>query len=203
MPNAPESAVLHLWVEHDHDSNSNGLPESSEYVQVATTSDGESPNSTFYGTYNDFANSGLKGKVSIYIESYDLAGNPVDGGEPGFDKDYVTYVGMDIAYPTIKSLNIEDSNGVRMLSNIPSNPPEGVGIWNQTMFAGNEYNIIVEAEDGNGWKDVETVEITLSPQETNYDSKIVYYQEIKLLGQKYFSILLLIRVETQKHYKDH
>ena len=27
-------AVLHLWVEHDHDSNSNGLPESSEDVQA-------------------------------------------------------------------------------------------------------------------------------------------------------------------------
>ena len=54
-------------------------------------------------------------------------------------------------------------------------PPDGVGIWNQTMFAGNEYDIIVEAEDGNGWKDVEMVEITLSPQETNYDSTIVYY----------------------------
>ena len=77
---------------------------------------------------------------------------------------------MDLEYPTIKSLNIEDSNGVKMLSSIPTNAPDGVGIWNQTMFAGNEYNIIVEAEDGNGWKDVEVVEITLAPQETNYDS---------------------------------
>ena len=43
------------------------------------------------------------------------------------------------------------------------------------MFAGNEYNLILEAEDGNGWKDVEMVEIVLAPQEINYDSKIVYY----------------------------
>ena len=63
VPNPPESAVLHLWVEHDHDSNSNGIPESSEYIQVATTSNGEAPNATFSGTYNDLANSGLKGKV--------------------------------------------------------------------------------------------------------------------------------------------
>ena len=82
---------------------------------------------------------------------------------------------MDLEYPTIKSLNIEDSTGVRMLSDIPSNAPDGVGIWNQTMFAGNQYDIIVEAEDGNGWKDVEMVEITLAPQETNYDSTIIYY----------------------------
>ena len=70
---------------------------------------GASPNATFVGTYNDFANSGLKGKVSVWIECYDLAGNPVDGGGPGFDNDYVTYVSMDLEYPTIKSLNIEDS----------------------------------------------------------------------------------------------
>ena len=175
VPNAPESAVLHVWVEYDHDSNSNGLAEESEYIQIPTTSNGASPNATFVGTYNDFANSGLKGKVSAWIECYDLAGNPVDGGGPGFDNDYVTYVSMDLEYPTIKSLNIEDSYGVRMLSDIPANAPDGVGIWNQTMFAGNEYNLILEAEDGNGWKDVEMVEIVLAPQETNYDSRIVYY----------------------------
>ena len=62
-----------------------------------------------------------------------------------------------------------------MLSNIPANAPDGVGIWNQTMFAGNQYNLIVEAEDGNGWKDVEMLEIILAPEETNYDSTIIYY----------------------------
>ena len=176
IPTPPESAVLHVWVQYDHDANSNGLAEESEYIQVATTSNGAAPNATFIGTYNDFANSGLKGKVSVWIESYDLAGNPVDGGGgPGFDNDYLTYVGMDLEYPTIKSLNIEDSNGVRMLSNIPANAPDGVGIWNQTMFAGNQYNLIVEAEDGNGWKDVEMLEIVLAPEETNYDSTIIYY----------------------------
>ena len=114
-------------------------------------------------------------------------------------------VGMDIAYPTIKSLNIEDSNGVRMLSNIPSNPPEGVGIWNQTMFVGNEYNIIVEAEDGNGWKDVETVEI-INLQETNYDSKIVYYprnQTAWTEKHNFFDIVVDSSGDSKSHYKDH
>ena len=175
VPTPPESAVLHVWVEYDHDSNSNGLAEESEYIQIPTTSNGAAPNATFVGQYNDFANSGLKGKVSAWIECYDLAGNPVDGGGPGFDNDYVTYVSMDLEYPTIKSLNIEDSYGVRMLSDIPANAPDGVGVWNQTMFAGNEYNLILEAEDGNGWKDIEMVEIVLAPQETNYDSTIIYY----------------------------
>ena len=35
-----------------------------------------------------------------------------------------------------------------MISSIPANVPDGVGIWNQTMFAGNEYNIIIDAA---GW----------------------------------------------------
>ncbi|MDA8546048.1 hypothetical protein N9K60_04605 [Candidatus Poseidoniales archaeon] len=175
IPTPPESGVMHVWVQYDHDSNSNGLPESSEYVQIGTTVSVDSQNATFSGTYNDFANSGLKGKVSLWIECYDLAGNSVDGGSPGFDNDYVTYVSMDLEYPTINSLKIEDSFGIGMVENIPSNPPEGVGVWNQTMFAGNEYNIIIDAEDGNGWKDVEFVEVILAPQETNYDSKITYY----------------------------
>ena len=48
------------------------------------------------------------------------------------------------------------------------------------MFAGNEYNAIIDAADGNGWK-VDYVELTLAPQESNYDSTIIYYQEIKQL----------------------
>ena len=175
LPLPPSYAVLHLWVEYDHDLNSNGLAEESEYVEVATTTDGASPNSTFSGSYNDMANSGLKGKVSVWIECYDLGGNSIEGGGPGLDNDYITYVSMGLEYPTISSLRIVDSNGVEMINDISSNPPEGVGIWNQTMFAGNEYNIVVEAKDGNGWKDVERVDIVLAPQETNYDSTITFY----------------------------
>ena len=121
------------------------------------------------------ANSGLKGRVSVWVECYDLAGNSVDGGGPGVNNDYVTYVSMVGESPTIKSLNIENSFGERMLSSIPANAPDGVGVWNQTMFAGNEYNIIIDAADGNGWKDVDYVELTLAPQESNYDSTIIYY----------------------------
>ena len=175
IPVGPDSAVLHLWVEYDHDSNSNGVADASEYIQIATTSVTQDTNTTFSGAFNDYANSGQKGRVSLWVECYDLAGNAVDGGGPGFDSDFATYVSMDLEYPGIKSLKIEDSFGVSMIEDIPSNPPAGVGKWNQTMFAGNEYNILIEAEDGNGWKDVEQIEVILAPQETNYDSKIVYY----------------------------
>ena len=97
IPTPPESAVLHVWVQNDHDTNTNGLAEESEYIQIPTTNSGISENATFIGTYNDMANSGLKGIVSVWVECYDLAGNSVDGGGPGFENDYVTYVSMELS----------------------------------------------------------------------------------------------------------
>ena len=81
---------MHLWVEHDHDTNSDGLPDADEYITVTLNGDGEAPTANYSGEYNDYANEGLEGKVSIWIEGYDLAGNPIDGGGPGFDNDQVT-----------------------------------------------------------------------------------------------------------------
>ena len=37
----------------------------------------------------------------------------------------------------------------------------GIGAWNQTMFAGNVYHLIIQGQDGNGWKDIEFIEIDL------------------------------------------
>ena len=63
IPTPPESAVLHVWVEYDHDLNSNGIAEASEYIQIPTTNTGITENASFIGTYNDMANSGLKGRL--------------------------------------------------------------------------------------------------------------------------------------------
>ena len=175
LPTPPASAVMHVWVEYDHDTNSNGIAEASEYVQITTTSNGQIPNATYTGSYNDYANSGLKGQVSLWVECYDLAGNAIDGGAPGLDNDIITYINMDLDYPSIKNLFIEDSNGERFINNLPVNPPQGVGTWNQTMFAGNEYHLIVEAEDQNGWKDVEYIMVDIAPTESSYDSVIWYF----------------------------
>ena len=68
--------------------NSNGVAEASEYIQIPTTNTGVTENTSFIGTYNDMANSGLKGRVSVWVECYDLAGNSVDGGGPGVNNDY-------------------------------------------------------------------------------------------------------------------
>ena len=175
LPTPPATAVMHVWVENDHDANLNGIAESSEYIQIQTTSNGQVPNATYTGSYNDYANSGLKGQVSLWVECYDLAGNPIDGGAPGLDNDIITYINMDLDYPSIKNLFIEDSAGERFINNLPVNPPQGVGSWNQTMFAGNEYHLIVEAEDQNGWKDVEYIMVDLAPTETTFDSVIWFF----------------------------
>ena len=175
LPTPPATAVMHVWVENDHDANSNGLAEASEYIQIQTTSNGQVPNATYSGSYNDYANSGLRGQVSLWVECYDLAGNPIDGGGPGLDNDIITYINMDLDYPSIKNLFIEDSEGERFINNLPVNPPQGVGTWNQTMFAGNEYHLIVEAEDQNGWKDVEFIMVDIAPAESSYDSEIWYF----------------------------
>ena len=68
---------------------------------------------------------------------------------------------MDSGDPSILGLYIDDSEGERFLLDLPNNPPNGVGAWNQTIFAGNEYHIIVEAQDANGWKDVDIIEVKL------------------------------------------
>ena len=119
-------------------------------------SDGNSPTANYTGTYSDDANKGQDpaGKVSAYIVGADLAGNAINGGGPGFEDDLVTYVSMSAKSPTIRNFFIEDSNGERL-----HNPAEGApryqGPWNMSMYAGNEYHLIVEAKDDNGWRDID------------------------------------------------
>ena len=175
LPIPPATAIMHVWVENDHDNNSNGIAEASEYIQIQAQSNGGIPNATYSGSYNDYANSGLRGQVSLWIECYDLAGNSIDGGGPGLDNDIITYINMNLDYPSIKNLFIEDSAEERFIANLPVNPPQGVGSWNQTMFAGNEYHLIIEAEDQNGWRDIDYVMVELAPDENAFDSKVWFF----------------------------
>ena len=43
------------------------------------------------------------------------------------------------------------------------------------MFAGNVYHLILEGQDGNGWRDVEYVEIDLGIMDGYSATKIMYY----------------------------
>ena len=170
LPSPPASLDMHLWVEHDHDLNSDGVPDADEYITITLNGDGEAPTANYSGQYNDYANEGLEGKVSIWIEGYDLAGNPIDGGGPGFDNDQVTYVSMTSKSPVIRNFFIEDSKGNPFLN---SNELQWDGTWNQTMYAGNTYHLILEASDDNGWRDVDFFQVNLD--KTGDDMTIWYF----------------------------
>ena len=170
LPSPPATLDMHLWVEHDHDTNSDGLPDADEYITVTLNGDGEAPTANYSGEYNDYANEGLEGKVSIWIEGYDLAGNPIDGGGPGFDNDQVTYVSMSSKTPVIRNFFIEDSKGNGFLN---SNEMQWDGTWNQTMYAGNTYHLILEASDDNGWRDVDFFQVNLD--KTGDDMTVWYF----------------------------
>ena len=39
--------------------------------------------------------------------------------------------------------------------------PRYQGLENKTIYAGNTYHVIVEAQDGNGWRDLDTIRVNL------------------------------------------
>ena len=175
IPAPPQSLDMYYWVQFDHDSDMDGIADPDEYQLLVLTSDGNLPTANYTGTYSDDANQGAEppGKVSIYIEGTDLGGNAIDGGMPGFDNDLVTYVSMDAKTPNIRNFFIEDSDRNR-LRNINEGLPFYQGPFNQTMYAGKEYHLIVEATDPNGWRDINWFEINLASN-TQRDDLYVYY----------------------------
>ena len=171
LPNPPASLDIKIWVENDHDSNDDGIADATEYITVTVNNDGAAPFANYTGSFSDMANIGADpvGKVSVWIEGFDLAGNPIDGGAPGFDDDHFTYVSMNSKSPVIRNFFIDDSRDGRFLN---SNQPQYDGKWNQTMYAGNQYSLIVEANDDNGWRDVSYFHIDLTDDR---DDMNVYY----------------------------
>ncbi|MFL2961924.1 MAG: hypothetical protein ACJZ2K_02960 [Candidatus Poseidoniaceae archaeon] len=171
IPAPPSTLDMFYWVEYDHDTDMDGIADPDEYASLVLTSDGNAPTANYSGIFSDDANKGQDppGKVSIYIEGADLGGNKIEGGLPGFNDDLVTYVSMDAKTPNIRNFFIENSDGERL-----HNPNEGApfyqGPWNMTMYAGNEYHLIVEATDENGWRDINYFEIDLGPEDM-----VVYY----------------------------
>jgi hypothetical protein len=171
LPNPPSSLNIKIWVEHDHDLNDDGLADADEYITVTANSDGAAPFANYTATFNDYANVGKDpvGKVSVWIEGFDLAGNPINGGAPGFENDKFTYVSMSSKSPVIRNFFIEDSQESSFLK---SNQQQYEGKWNQTMYAGNEYHLIVEANDDNGWRDVDYFRVDLADDR---DDMTVWY----------------------------
>jgi len=167
----PTTLDLYYWVEYQHDANSDGIADESEYAMVALTGDGAYPTANYTGNYNDLANQEKDpvGRVSMYLEGFDLAGNAIDGGSYGIFDDEVTYASMPSRSPEILKFNIENSVGRPLIN---SNHPSYEGDWNQTMYAGNDYHLIVEAEDRNGWRDIDYIQVDLT---NDRDDLTLYY----------------------------
>jgi hypothetical protein len=160
LPTPPETMTMHLWVEYEHDADGDGEADPQEYAMLTMNSDGSAPNASYIAQFNDQANLGRDpiGKVSVWIEGFDLAGNSIDGGSAGFENDYITYVSMSSSTPVINNVYLEDADGLRFLR---STDPGYLGLQNKTVFAGNTYHVIVEAQDGNGWRDLDTIRVNL------------------------------------------
>jgi len=162
IPEPPASLDLMYWVEYDHDVNSDGIADESEYQTLVITTDGMMPTANYSGYIDDSANEGQDpaGKVSIYVTGFDAAGNSINGGSAGFEDDLVTYVGMSSKRAQIANFFILDSEG-NPLYNIADD--EYQGPWNSTMYAGKDYHLRVEALDDNGWRDIDHFKIDLNP----------------------------------------
>ena len=160
LPSPPDTMIMHLWVEYEHDTDGDGEADPQEYTMVTLNSDGGAPNASYVAQFNDQANQGRDpvGKVSVWIEGFDLAGNSIDGGSAGFENDYITYVSMSSSTPVINNVYIEDAEGLRFLR---STDPGYQGLQNKTVYAGNTYHVIVEAQDSNGWRDLDTIRVNL------------------------------------------
>ena len=70
----------------------------------------------------------------------------------------------------IRNFFIEDSKGNPFLN---SNELQWDGTWNQTMYAGNTYHLILEASDDNGWRDVDFFQVNLD--KTGDDMTVWYF----------------------------
>ncbi len=173
LPSPPETMTMHLWVEYEHDTDGDGEADPQEYTMVTLNSDGGAPNASYMAQYNDEANLGRDpvGKVSVWIEGFDLAGNSIDGGSAGFENDYVTYVSMSSSTPVINNVYIEDAAGLRFLR---STDPGFEGLQNKTVYAGNTYHVIVEMQDGNGWRDLDSIRVNLDGASSE-DMVVSYY----------------------------
>ena len=150
-------------------------------ITITLDGDGEASNGQLFRRLQRLRQRRFGRQGLIWIEGYDLAGNPIDGGGPGFDNDQVTYVSMTSKTPVIRNFFIEDSRGNGFLN---SNELQD-GTWNQTMYAGNVYHPILEAGDDNGWRDVDfftNLDKTTDAEGKVQDMNIWYYLEIKPLG---------------------
>jgi hypothetical protein len=87
----PDSLTLNYWVEADHDTNRNGLPDEEEYATQTMTNSTVAEEKVFFGMIDDSRNPNMA-RVSYFVSGHDPAGNLITGTDgPGFSYDLSTY----------------------------------------------------------------------------------------------------------------
>ena len=87
----PDSLTLNYWVEADHDTNRNGLPDEEEYATQTMTNSTVAEEKIFFGMIDDSRNPNMA-RVSYFVSGHDPAGNLITGTDgPGFSYDLSTY----------------------------------------------------------------------------------------------------------------
>ncbi len=173
IPETPPQFTLNYWVEAQHDSNSDRQPDIDEYQSALLVEDSTDVNgNTTYFIQNplcqptndciDDRQTGLTvpsgdpaPRTSLFVSGTDISGNEIDGGNPGFITDLITYIGKESQPPGIFSFHIDDAYG---------NP---LTEFNKSMYAGNIYHLLVDGKDDNGWRDVQYVKVDLNPAITD------------------------------------
>ena len=160
IPSPPETITMHYWVQASDDTNGDGKADVGEYNTQMLVSDNAGLTVNYTGSFSDDENSGMdpEGKVSIYFTGNDLAGNPIDGGGPGVENDLVNYASMSQQSAVITSFQIADSTGQQLFN---ANHHQYTGKWDQTIYAGNVYHLLVNSRDANGWSDIDYYDLTL------------------------------------------
>ena len=199
LPLAPESLTFNYWVEAEDDCGVDGLcpgapsyiapdegemdrvPQFNEYESIGLVRETAADTSYYTidhpcGCISDYANSGIDPPqmVSVFVSGSDVGGNPIDGGAIGINQDLVTYIAMESRVPTIEAFHISDSYGAMLNEN------------NRSVYAGNVYHLLIDGKDDNGWRDVETIRVTMnpsisSPSSNFYDpdgSIVLYYSPL-------------------------
>ena len=161
----PEEISVHYWIENQSDVNYNKVPDPSEYSSMLFRSPEIQPGgiNVFNGILDDSWNV-HKERVSIYVTGVDTSGNTIAlGGAPvcpeppspcnkdihgisDWTEDLVTYVTREEFEPKLIS---ENSTIIGHDDNTPLHP-------------GVQYLARLRIEDGNGWKDIRTIQLALA-----------------------------------------
>ena len=146
-----EDVKLHYWREGIDDSNLDGIPQADEYQnQTALLYPLRSGSQQVTFSNIQVAGNGFNGKVSLWLEGTDWAGNHYQdggtGGAPGFASDWAT-------------LQTAENTETTLL-----NTGFALDTWDEYILAGQTHTISVVVQDANGVQTLDDIAVYLAGQ---------------------------------------